>query len=108
MIDDRLEDLDERAKTVLLQLLSNSKRKRKASCEIQKKSPKTESKEKKMDSRRAKLSVCFHSILSLRRRDFIIKRKSSKKSRAFEHPPLDYTQHCSTKIESSRVKVESV
>ena len=45
--DDRLEDLDESAKTVLLQLLNKSKRKRKASCEIRKKSLKNESKGKK-------------------------------------------------------------
>ena len=45
--DDWLEDLDESLKTVLLQLLSKSKRKREASCEIRKKSPKTMSKEKK-------------------------------------------------------------
>ena len=45
--DDRLEDLDESAKTVLLQLLNKSKRKRKASCKIQEKSTKTESKVKK-------------------------------------------------------------
>eukprot|EP00795_Rhopilema_esculentum_P004025 gene4025-20194_t len=44
--NDRLEDLDERPKTVLLQLLNKSKQKTKASCEIWKKSPKTESKGK--------------------------------------------------------------